>query len=457
MYRTKSDEKLNLLLYPLNNPKPLSYPKVYTDGGCYNNGSKKAIAGVGIFWGLNSEYNVSLKIKDKKATNNVAELRAVIIAVTQAIQMKHKVIVVVTDCNYVIHGMEVWKNKWLINGWKTTTGKKVENMKEWIELCELEKKIKIIWKKVKAHTKINKKKPDMDCVGNMAADYFATMGMRNENPITTQEINKNLVLFIKKALLLDYPNCKLLNIVKSKISKKNSSIMAHNVDCGKLSFLDYDKKDGKGKEKGKNLKGKNLLTEKTVHFTIIKLKKRSKFNEIVQQSFYYVKEKLFPQILKEHEDENIKIFVFPNDVIIDTVNEINKKAEKKNAIAKNNKSDNESEEETTSKKRRSLLRKFRNLNQEVKAKVKMKMIKKIRKRRLPKRNLNLTKKVKTKIIKRRRKLPLRKLLKRLPNLSKKVKMKNLRKSKFLKRNQSLQLQKKFLTIRLLMHQMMKSY
>ena len=50
---------------------------VYTDGACSNNGKDNALAGIGIFFGINDTRNVSKKIEGKQ-TNNTAELSAII-------------------------------------------------------------------------------------------------------------------------------------------------------------------------------------------------------------------------------------------------------------------------------------------------------------------------------------------------------------------------------------------
>ena len=50
---------------------------VFTDGSCYNNGKKNAIAGIGIYFGNNDKRNVSERINGKQ-TNNTAELTAIV-------------------------------------------------------------------------------------------------------------------------------------------------------------------------------------------------------------------------------------------------------------------------------------------------------------------------------------------------------------------------------------------
>ena len=50
---------------------------VYTDGGCINNGSENAIAGIGIYFGENDTRNVCAKLKGKHS-NNTAEMSAIL-------------------------------------------------------------------------------------------------------------------------------------------------------------------------------------------------------------------------------------------------------------------------------------------------------------------------------------------------------------------------------------------
>jgi ribonuclease HI len=50
---------------------------VYTDGSCLNNGKDNSIGGIGIFFGINDERNISQRLEGKQ-TNNTAELIAII-------------------------------------------------------------------------------------------------------------------------------------------------------------------------------------------------------------------------------------------------------------------------------------------------------------------------------------------------------------------------------------------
>ena len=50
---------------------------VFTDGSCINNGYKNACAGIGIFFGIDDDRNISKRIMGKQS-NNTAELLAII-------------------------------------------------------------------------------------------------------------------------------------------------------------------------------------------------------------------------------------------------------------------------------------------------------------------------------------------------------------------------------------------
>ena len=56
-----------------------------------------------------------------------------------------------TDSKYVKQGITEWIEKWIQNGWKTSSKQKVKNVELWKELNEISKKHKIKWNWVKAH------------------------------------------------------------------------------------------------------------------------------------------------------------------------------------------------------------------------------------------------------------------------------------------------------------------
>jgi ribonuclease HI len=143
---------------------------IYTDGACHNNGSKNAIAGIGVFLSKDSEFNISRKLEGDKLTNNIAELRAAIegINIIKKMDMKNKV--VVTDSEYVIKCATSYGDKLVINEWLCKKTKlpppNVELVKR---LYQLTKKYDIKYKHIAAHT--NNK--DKHSICNYYADKLA--------------------------------------------------------------------------------------------------------------------------------------------------------------------------------------------------------------------------------------------------------------------------------------------
>ena len=91
---------------------------VYTDGSCSNNGSNKAMAGLGIFFADNDTRNLSKRVEGKQ-TNNTAELYAIIETfdlIKDDIEIG-KNISIVSDSNYAIrcvtsYGKKCYKKNW---------------------------------------------------------------------------------------------------------------------------------------------------------------------------------------------------------------------------------------------------------------------------------------------------------------------------------------------------------
>jgi ribonuclease HI len=132
---------------------------VYTDGSADNPGPGG--------WGavlLYGKHRKEIRGSHESTTNNVMELRAVTEALS-AIHDKGVHVVVFTDSQYVIGCATRWYKKWVSNGWKTASGKKVRN-KHAIETMqsEIEKfKYRVQFAKVPGHEGIkeNERAHDM--------------------------------------------------------------------------------------------------------------------------------------------------------------------------------------------------------------------------------------------------------------------------------------------------------
>jgi len=133
---------------------------VYTDGSCLNNGKINAVAGIGIFFGIDDIRNVSRKI-DGKQTNNAAELTAIIETyyIIENDLRNGKRVTIVSDSEYSIKCVSSYGEKCEKNGWMTDIPNK-ELVKTAYELYKNQQNIQFI------HT-------DIHSIGNDHADRLA--------------------------------------------------------------------------------------------------------------------------------------------------------------------------------------------------------------------------------------------------------------------------------------------
>ena len=160
---------------------------IYTDGACYNNGSKNATAGIGVYLSKDSKYNISRKLEGGNLTNNIAELTAAIEGINIIKKMDIKNKVVVTDSEYVIKCATTYGDKLVINEWISKKTKlpppNVELVKR---LYELTKKYDIKFKHIAAHT--NNK--DKHSICNYHADKLANECIEDPTVIKKERDNK---------------------------------------------------------------------------------------------------------------------------------------------------------------------------------------------------------------------------------------------------------------------------
>eukprot|EP01139_Manchomonas_bermudensis_P002291 Amastigsp_a4248_16.p1 type:complete len:231 gc:universal Amastigsp_a4248_16:107-799(+) len=102
---------------------------VFTDGSCFGNGSRGAVAGYGVWFGSGDPRNISEPL-DGPATNNRAELMAVVRAI-QAVPASVAKLHIHLDSSYVRQGITAWIQKWRRNNWRTVDGEPVKNQDLW--------------------------------------------------------------------------------------------------------------------------------------------------------------------------------------------------------------------------------------------------------------------------------------------------------------------------------------
>lgn len=133
-----------------------NFLNIYTDGGCKGNGHSKAIGGIGVYFEHDTSKNISEKVVGK-ATNNIAELMAIVEAIKHSDTGSD--IKIHTDSSYCINGILGINNR-----------VKNRTLFESIDKLIKQRTGKIRFNKVKGHTGIRD--------GNFFADALATQAMR---------------------------------------------------------------------------------------------------------------------------------------------------------------------------------------------------------------------------------------------------------------------------------------
>ena len=155
--------------------------EVFTDGSTFNNGKKNKIqfGGIGVYFNDNKYPSISESLYGK-ITNNIAELKAIIVAIDYIISLEtfnilNTFIHIYSDSEYTINCIIKWSKTWEKNGWKKRDKKEISNKDLIIKLYNYYKKYKIKFIHVKAHTSEPK-----DTIlhkiwyGNKMADKLAT-------------------------------------------------------------------------------------------------------------------------------------------------------------------------------------------------------------------------------------------------------------------------------------------
>lgn len=119
---------------------------VHTDGACRGNPGPGG-------WGALLRYNgheKRIKGGEPLTTNNRMELTAAIMALETL--NKSCAVCVVTDSNYLRHGITQWLPAWKARGWRTASKEPVKNVDLWQRLERAVATHRIEWCWVKGHS-----------------------------------------------------------------------------------------------------------------------------------------------------------------------------------------------------------------------------------------------------------------------------------------------------------------
>ena len=150
---------------------------IYTDGACINNGKPDANAGFGVWFGENDVRNVSESFSGKQ-TNNIAELLAIIKALTIVRNQIEggQPINIYSDSSYAIRCCTTYGEKCFKKNWKNPNAKNkpipnLEIIKVAYSFCKKHNNINFIH--VNAHTG----NQDEHSIGNDHADRLANLAV----------------------------------------------------------------------------------------------------------------------------------------------------------------------------------------------------------------------------------------------------------------------------------------
>lgn len=141
---------------------------IYCDGACSGNQFSKNVGG----WGAVLKYKESIKEiygGERNTSNQRMELTACIKALEQ-MKRTDIPIEIYSDSAYLVNCInEGWYQRWILNNWKTSAKKPVENRDLWERLIELLQKYKVKVHKVEGHAGVEL---------NERADELAQLGMK---------------------------------------------------------------------------------------------------------------------------------------------------------------------------------------------------------------------------------------------------------------------------------------
>lgn len=152
---------------------------IFTDGSCKGPNENKR-AGCGVYFPDNKKYNISYKLKKRKITNQIAELKAGIKGIEKILKnIVFYKIIIYTDSMYLINSITNWAEKWEKNKWKKSNGENILNKKLIKKLYFYYKNLNIEFNHVKAHKKepVDKHTEQYKLwYGNYMADKLANSG-----------------------------------------------------------------------------------------------------------------------------------------------------------------------------------------------------------------------------------------------------------------------------------------
>ncbi|KAF8998687.1 ribonuclease H-like domain-containing protein, partial [Cyathus striatus] len=135
---------------------------IHTDGSCADNGTDSARAGSGLWYAEAHPHNAAVRLPNLLATNNAAELVAILLGLQR--NSSTKVIKIISDSQYCIDGLVLHLQDWADRGFIVV---KTPDILRTLYVTLLTTPNLILLKKVKGHS---------GDIGNEGADRLAAEG-----------------------------------------------------------------------------------------------------------------------------------------------------------------------------------------------------------------------------------------------------------------------------------------
>lgn len=131
---------------------------MYSDGGCHNTGDRKGDGAYAFLFKTDNREYVDVYCEYvEDTTNNRMEMDAVIQGLKYVISQSPQCqkLTIVSDSGYLVKGYTdpAYLERWVTNGWKTSTNKPVQNIDMWSELQRLSWHIGFDFIHIRGHNK----------------------------------------------------------------------------------------------------------------------------------------------------------------------------------------------------------------------------------------------------------------------------------------------------------------
>ena len=120
---------------------------IYTDGSSRGNPGPGGYGAILI----TGQHKKELSGGYLKTTNNRMEMTAAVKALHAIRNRDRSEVIIYSDSNLMVKGMNEWLTGWKAKGWRNASKKPVENKDLWVQLDELSAMHDVTWQHVKGH------------------------------------------------------------------------------------------------------------------------------------------------------------------------------------------------------------------------------------------------------------------------------------------------------------------